>query len=214
MFGCRGAPPSRWGFGISRAYRAPSAESRLVSTASSPARRRIHSRRAGPADRQSRTGQDPPGSFRAYKPLPLQYGTSRPRRPDDRTSEGASRPGRALAAPSQGSRSLGSGKIPTAVGAGDDDGRAAGSSRCRGNDHYPDTDDSDGGVSPTHRGRARSARRSRASRTSSVTGGRKGVPPPTTTGLRNMRSSSTRPSSIAAAATPIGDYEVASAHGG
>jgi DNA invertase Pin-like site-specific DNA recombinase len=29
-----------------------------------------------------------------------------------------------------------------------------------------------------------------------VTGGRKGVPPPTTTGLRNMRSSSTRPSSI------------------
>ena len=66
-----------------------------------------------------------------------------------------------------------------------------------------------GGVSPTRRGRARSARRSRASRTSwssisssgtcSVTGGRNGVPPPTTTGSGNMRSSSTRPSSIAAA---------------
>ena len=38
--------------------------------------------------------------------------------------------------------------------------------------------------------------------TSSVTGGRNGVPPPTTWGLRNMRSSSTRPSSIAAAARP------------
>ena len=37
---------------------------------------------------------------------------------------------------------------------------------------------------------------------SSVTGGRKGVPPPTTTGLRNGRSSSTRPSPIAAAARP------------
>ena len=35
-----------------------------------------------------------------------------------------------------------------------------------------------------------------------MTGGRNGVPPPTTTGLRNMRSSSTRPSSIAAAARP------------
>src|SRR5215212_3136590 len=33
---------------------------------------------------------------------------------------------------------------------------------------------------------------------SSATGGRNGVPPPTTTGLRNMLSSSTRPSSIAA----------------
>ena len=42
----------------------------------------------------------------------------------------------------------------------------------------------------------------RSSRTSSVTGGRKGVPPPTTSGLRNMRSSSTRPSSIADAASP------------
>src|SRR3954462_303772 len=37
---------------------------------------------------------------------------------------------------------------------------------------------------------------------SSVTGGRNGVPPPTTTGWRNMRSSSTRPSSIACAANP------------
>src|SRR5664279_1386343 len=47
----------------------------------------------------------------------------------------------------------------------------------------------------------------RSSRTSSVTGGRKGVPPPTTTGLRNMRSSSTRPSSIAAAARPAPPIE-------
>ena len=37
---------------------------------------------------------------------------------------------------------------------------------------------------------------------SSLTGGRNGVPPPMTTGLRKMRSSSTRPSSIAAAARP------------
>src|SRR5215207_5509793 len=37
---------------------------------------------------------------------------------------------------------------------------------------------------------------------SSVTGGRYGVPPPTTIGFRNMRSSSTRPSSIAAEARP------------
>jgi hypothetical protein len=73
-------------------------------------------------------------------------------------------------------------------------------------------------VSPTHRGRAGSARRSRASRTSwsrsgrergtsSVTGGRNGLPPPMTTGLRNMRSSSTRPSSIAAAARPAPPVE-------
>jgi hypothetical protein len=41
----------------------------------------------------------------------------------------------------------------------------------------------------------------------SVTGGRNGVPPPTTTGLRNIRSSSTRPSSTAAAAKPAPPIE-------
>ena len=73
------APPSRWGFGISTAYRAPNAESRLVSTASSPARHRIHSRRAGPAGRQPGQVKTRHDAFRAYRPLSLQYGTSRPR---------------------------------------------------------------------------------------------------------------------------------------
>jgi hypothetical protein len=65
--------------------------------------------------------------------------------------------------------------------------------------------------------RHRPARRLRASGTSwsrsdpagrlRVTGGKSGVPPPTTTGLRNMRSSSTRRSSIAAAARPAPPIE-------
>ena len=74
----------------------PKAESKLVSTASSPARIRIHSRRAGPAGRQPGQGKTRHDAFRAYRPLSLQHGTSQPLR--------ATPPGSSRAACAAGSR--------------------------------------------------------------------------------------------------------------